>query len=227
MTIQLYDLTDASRTVFFSPYCWRIRMALTHKGLPFESIPWHFTDKALLEKTGQGRVPVIVDGDTWLHESSAIAGYLDATYPDRPALMPDAAARFVEAWCNASVLPAIRAIAIFHVFQAIHDKDKAYFRESREAALGTTLETLSRDPAAEQAALTAALGPAETLFATDNFFGGDTPTYADYVLFGTLMSPYQVCPTSPLEAGSAVARWFERMRDLHGGYARAAPRIHG
>ena len=42
MTIKLYDLTDASREVFFSPYCWRTRMALNHKGLEFESIPWHF-----------------------------------------------------------------------------------------------------------------------------------------------------------------------------------------
>lgn len=231
MTIQFYDLTDASRTVFFSPYCWRTRMALRHKQLSFETVPWHFTDKELIAQSGQGRVPVVVDGETCVHESMDIALYLDRTYPDLPALMKDAeaeaTARFVEAWCNVAVLPAIRALAVIHVFSAIHDKDKAYFRESREAMFGCRLEEISKDPVAEKAALTVALRPAEALFQAMPYFGGELPNYADYVLFGSLMWPYQVCPESPLEAGSGVAGWFERLLDLNDGFARSAPRAHG
>ena len=228
MTIQLYDLTDASRQVFFSPYCWRIRMALKHKGLEFESIPWHFSDKNLIEQSGQPRVPVIVDGGKWINESSEIAAYLDETYPDRPALMKDAAAKataqFVEAWCNASVFAPMRAIAVMNVFKIIHDKDKVYFRESREKALKSKLEDLSKDPVAEKAALTAMLRPAEDLLGKQDYFGGDAPSYADYVLFGTLMWPYMVCPDSPVEQGSNVANWFDRLMDLNDGFARAAKR---
>ncbi len=231
MTIRLYELTDSTRTVLFSPYCWRTRMALRHKGISFESVPWHFTDTDAIAPSGQSRVPVLVDGERWIHESMDIAHYLDRTYPDRPALMPDraaaATARFVEAWCNTSILPNLRMIAVPHVFKAIHDKDKAYFRESREAMLGCKLEDIPPNPDAERVALAKALQPAEMLFQTTPYFGGDTPSYADYVLFGSLMWPYQVCPDSPLAPGSALAAWFERLLGLNDGFARASPRVHG
>lgn len=229
MTIQLYDLTDATREIFFSPYCWRIRMALKHKGLDFESIPWHFTDKNLIEEKSAGRVPVIVDDDRWVHESFDIARYLDEQYPDHPALMKDdaavATARFIEAWCNFHVFATLRPISVLSVHKIIHEKDQLYFRESREAMLKQKLEDLSNDPAAEKKALAAALRPAEATFATQKFFGGSQPNYADFILFGTLMWPYQVCSNSPLEPGSNVDQWFNRLLDLNGGFARTAKRV--
>ncbi len=229
MALQLYDLTDASRTIFFSPYCWRIRMALQHKGLEFESIPWHFTDTDQIARTGAGRVPVLVDGDRWVHESFDIASYLDAQYPDRPALMKDdaavAAAQFMDAWCNFNVFASLRPLAVFDVFKIIHDKDKTYFRESREKMLKSKLEDISTDAVAEVKALAAALRPADAVLAKQTFFGGREPSYADYVLFGTLMWPYQVRQSSPLEAGTHVEAWFNRLLDLNGGFARAARRV--
>ena len=63
MTLHLYDLAGAEPDRRFSPYCWRIRMALAHKGLAVETIPWRFTDKAEIVASGQKFVPVLVDGD--------------------------------------------------------------------------------------------------------------------------------------------------------------------
>ena len=63
MTIRMYDLAAADPAVRFSPYCWRIRMALAHKGLDVETIAWRFTDKSAISFSGQGSVPVIRDGD--------------------------------------------------------------------------------------------------------------------------------------------------------------------
>ena len=229
MTIKLYDLTDATREIFFSPYCWRARMALAHKGLAFESIPWHFTDTDMIKNNSAGRVPVIVDGDRWVHESFDIARYLDEQYPDRPMLMKDdgavAAAQFVDAWCNYQVFPALRPISVFAVYEIIHDKDKAYFRDSRETMLKEKLEEISKDPEAERKALAVALRPADVMLAKQRFFGGNSPSYADYVVFGTLMWPYQVCPASPLETGTNVDAWFNRLLDLNDGFARAAKRV--
>ena len=45
MNIKMYDLAGADANRRFSTYCWRIRMALAHKGLEVETIPWRFTDK--------------------------------------------------------------------------------------------------------------------------------------------------------------------------------------
>lgn len=60
MSLKLYDLAGAQPERRFSPYCWRIRMALAHKGLEAEVIPWRFSDKAVLAPSGQGKVPVLV-----------------------------------------------------------------------------------------------------------------------------------------------------------------------
>jgi Glutathione S-transferase, N-terminal domain len=37
MGMQLYDLAGADLERRFSPYCWRIKLALMHKGLPFDT----------------------------------------------------------------------------------------------------------------------------------------------------------------------------------------------
>ena len=45
MTLKLFELVGADAERPFSPFCWRIRMALAHKGLAAETIPWCFTEK--------------------------------------------------------------------------------------------------------------------------------------------------------------------------------------
>ncbi|HCI47115.1 MAG TPA: glutathione S-transferase, partial [Rhodospirillaceae bacterium] len=45
MTIKLYDLAGEDAALRFSPFCWRTKMALKHKGLPFETEAWHITGK--------------------------------------------------------------------------------------------------------------------------------------------------------------------------------------
>ena len=63
MTVVMYDLAGDDPALRFSPFCWRTRMALAHKGLAVTTIPWRLTDTAALTFSGQGRVPVIRDGD--------------------------------------------------------------------------------------------------------------------------------------------------------------------
>jgi hypothetical protein len=63
MTRQLFELvgTDADRP--FSPYCWRTRMALAHKGLDVTSVPWRFTEREAIAQHQSEKVPVLIDGD--------------------------------------------------------------------------------------------------------------------------------------------------------------------
>ena len=77
MSIKLYELAGAEADRRFSPFCWRARMALAHKELATEGLPWRFADKDLLKPTGQGRVPVIVDQGKWINDSWRIAEYLE------------------------------------------------------------------------------------------------------------------------------------------------------
>src|SRR3979411_1436385 len=86
MSLKLFELvgTDAARP--FSPFCWRTRMALAHKGLSADSITWCFVAKAASAPHKSEKGPVLLDGETSVADSWAIANYLEDRYPDRPSL---------------------------------------------------------------------------------------------------------------------------------------------
>ena len=226
MAIILHDLAAADDQVRFSPYCWRTKMALLHKGAAFETLPWRFTDSDVAAQRGSPRVPAIQDGETWISDSWEIALYLDETYPENP-LMDGAQARglsrFVNAWCDMSVNRALRPLALLDVLAILHEKDKAYFRESREAALGMTLEEACAGQDDARTALGQVLAPAEQALSRSDFLSGDAPCYADYCLFGSLKWVHALSGKVPLATDSAIARWFDAMLDLFDGFARKAP----
>jgi glutathione S-transferase len=56
------------------------------------------------------------------------------------------------------------------------------------------------------------------------FLGGDTPDYADYIVFGGFMWARCVSPLTLLEPADPVYAWRERMLDLHGAMGRSARR---
>ena len=104
---KLYDLAGADPDFRFSPYCWRSKLELAHKGLPVATIPWRFTDKQAIACSGQKRVPVLVDGEVIVSDSQAIAEYLEATYPEAPSLFGGEQARavtqFIRRWSDAAL----------------------------------------------------------------------------------------------------------------------------
>ena len=61
--IELWDLAGAEADRRFSPYCWRVKLALHHKGLPFATIPWRFIEKDRIAFSGQGKVHKILRND--------------------------------------------------------------------------------------------------------------------------------------------------------------------
>ena len=230
MSITLHDLAGADPAVRFSPYCWRTRWSLKHKGLTFEALPWRFTEKDKLPPEAQGRVPAIIDhgrSDKAVADSWQIAVYLDEAYPDRPPLMVNdaarASARLVASWSEGAVGTAGFPLILSNLFANIAEKDKAYFRESREKRFGKTLEQLAVAPEAGVAAFNKALLPAELALAQAPFLSGSAPAYADYALAGTVMWIWVTAPVAPLDPKSNVGRWFERMLDLHDGEGRKAP----
>jgi glutathione S-transferase len=226
MPILLYDLVGRDTSRPFSPHCWKTRMSLAHKGLDFECIPTPFTAVPKVDN-GTTTVPVIRDGDQLVADSFAIAEYLDATYPDRPLLFgsPDAKAmcRFVEAWSQQTIHPFLGSALLMDIHDSLDDADQVYFRTSREARMGKPLEEMPVGRDAAREAFLPRLNPLRTTFQRQAFLGGETPNFADYIVFGAfqwarIISNYPILP-----ADDAVALWFERCLDLHGGAGRAVP----
>ncbi len=225
MTMTMYDLAGADPALRFSPYCWRTRFALAHKGLPVETIPWRFTDTAVLAFSGQGRVPTIVDEGKVVHDSWAIAEYLEDRHA-MPALfggpLGRAHARFVNAWADSVLVGAIARFIVRDILDVIDSKDRDYFRTSREARFGATLEQVQAGREERLPAFRDLLAPVRLTLRNQAFLGGTLPSYADHIVAGTLMWPRCVSRFPLLADDDPVAVWFGRMLDQYGGLGRAA-----
>jgi len=226
MTIRLYDLAAADPDRRFSPYCWRIRLALAHKGLPVEAVPWRFTEKDVIAPSGQLLVPVIVDRGRWVSDSWTIANYLEDAFPDRPSLFGGAASRELSRFhsCFADALvPAIFPFIVLDIARQVHDKDRDYFRQSREKRVGMTLEAFTVAQADKVDTFRKSLAPLRQTLKSQPFLGGEQPLYADYAMFGPFQWARTISPFVLIEEGDPVRIWRDRLLDAFGGLARAAP----
>jgi glutathione S-transferase len=78
----------------FSTNVERVALALAHKGLEGESVEISYADRSpVIEVSGQPLVPVLVDGDEVIPDSTRILRHLEERWPDPPLFPPDAARR--------------------------------------------------------------------------------------------------------------------------------------
>ena len=227
MTITMYDLAGAEPNRRFSPFCWRARMALAHKGLAVDTVPWGFTEKDKLPQPNAGRVPVIVDNGTVVHDSTAIADYLEERYADKPTLFGGdtgrARARFVQNWTETVLQTGIIPLVVLDIHRHSRQQDQDYFRRSREERFGRTLEEVVRDREARLPAFRASLDPVRRTVERQDFISGKAPAYADYIVFGAFQWARAISDFELLAADDPVRGWRSRMLDLHGGLARGTP----
>jgi glutathione S-transferase len=223
---QLYDLAGAEAERRFSPYCWRTKMALMHKGLPFDTIPWRFSEKNVIAFSGQGRVPVLCDGDRVVSDSWTIASYLEDAYPDRPSLFRGdggrVVTRFVNAWADSVLAGGILRLVISDIFAHLDPRDRAYFRQTREQRLGATLEAISADRDAKVTAFRKTLEPIRAVLAAQPYLGGEIPTYPDYVVFGCFQWARCISAFSLLLKDDPVWAWRDRLLSAFDGFAGKA-----
>ncbi|MBU6497202.1 MAG: glutathione S-transferase family protein [Rhodospirillales bacterium] len=227
MAITLYELAGADPALRFSPYCWRTRLALAHKGLAFEAVPWRFTENAAIAFSGQAKVPVLVDGETVVSDSWAIAQHLERAYPDRPSLFGGASgmahARFINAWADSALHPGIARCVVRDILDVLRPQDQAYFRHSREKAFGMPLEAVVADRATTVEAWRMVLAPLRLILRHQDWIGGEAPDYTDYIVLGSLQWPRCVSRFTLLEADDPVAAWQRRGLALFDGLAGRAP----
>ena len=214
MTIKLYELAGAEDDRRFSPYCWRIRLALQHKQLDFETVACRFTEKDLIAFSGQDKVPVLVDGHNVISDSWAIACYLEQTYPDRPSLFGgpagQALSRFHVDWADMALHGALIRLLASDIHAHLHEKDKDYFREGREKRFGATLEEFCSDPSKDLQELKRILAPLRRTLQSQPYLGGDAPLYADCTVMGAFMWARGVSQVALLEPNDPVALWRSR-----------------
>jgi len=227
MPIQMYDLAGADPNRRFSPFCWRTRMALAHKQLEVETIPWRFVEKQKIAFANWERVPVVVDNGKPVVDSWPIAVYLEDVYGSRPTLFGGgsgrALSRFYNEWANMVLLGGISRLVIADIWSHLDPGDKDYFRKSRETRLGMTLEQYCADREKNLASFRQSLEPLRQTLATQPFLGGEAPLYPDYIVFGGFQWARSISPFVLLEKSDPVNSWRERLLDRFDGLARKAP----
>jgi len=228
MTRKLFELVGTDPARPFSPYCWRIRLALAHKGLEAETVPWRFTQKGAIAPYNSEKVPVLLDGDKAVADSFVIANYLEDAYPDRPSLFGGeggrTAARFLNSFGDMIVIAGIFPMVVADISQRLDGDDYAYFRKSREARFGgKPLEEVAADRDGRVEGFRKTLEPLRLMLRAQPFVGGAAPNYGDYIMFGGFQWARAVSPFKLLAEDDPVYAWRERMLDAHGGLARKSP----
>jgi glutathione S-transferase len=208
----------------FSTFSWRTRLALHHKGLAFTTHAVSVSDKAAIAFSGQDKVPILRDGDRVISDSWAIALYLEQEFPDRPPLFGGAPGEMLtqvfNGWTDRELIPGLIPYFMRDAVDCVNETDAVHLRGQIERALKKSLEKLSAERDQALSAFRRKLAPVRKVLEQKSFLGGPAPTYADYILFGLLQWSRVTSRKPVLEPGDAVAAWFDRMLDLHGGVGR-------
>ena len=227
MALRLFELVGTDEARPFSPYCWRTRMALAHKGLAAQSIPWRFTEKAAISPHNSEKVPVLLDGDKAVVDSWMIANYLEDIYPDRPSLFGGeggrAMGRMLNWWGDIAVIGGMFPLIVADIVEHLRPVDQVYFRQSREARFGKPLEQVVANRDSNVESFRKGLDPMRLTLKTQPFLGGAAPNYADYTVFGGFQWARAVSAFALLKPDDPVYAWRERLLDAFDGMARKSP----
>ncbi len=227
MARQLFELVGTDEDRPFSPYCWRTRMALAHKGLDITSVPWRFTERDAIAQHRSEKVPVLIDGEHTVSDSWAIATYLEDSYPDRPSLFGGAGGRamgrMLNWWGDTVVIGGMFPMIVADIHGHLRPVDQAYFRKTREARFGKTLEEVSAGRDGAIAGFRKSLDPMRLTLKTQPFLGGTAPNYADYIVFGGFQWARATSSFPLLAKDDTIYAWREKLLDAFGGMARNSP----
>jgi glutathione S-transferase len=224
MSLTLYELHGLEDRRY-SLFSWRAKLALAHKGIAHDIVAVRVSDKASIAFSGQDKVPILRDGETVVVDSWRIAEHLDDRYADGASAR--ALARFVAGFVDRQLLPRLVPLLMIDVMSIVDAQDGAHLRRQIEAAFKRCLEELASGRDKDILAFRRLLDPVRLTLAGHAFLSGVEPGYADYVLFSLFQWARMVSPFEVLDGGDPICSWRERVLDLHGGLARAAPAAAG
>lgn len=184
----------------FSPFARKVAMALEYKGLAYETVDGltHSNRERLLAVNPRAEVPVLVDGDVTVVNSSDIVAYLDLRHPERPIYPADLKAR-VEA-------RALERLADTRVDAILLDCSIWTWAERKDPPLPGLKEAGQRDLDAIFARVEATLEG----FATPLPFGH--LTIAEFAFWPHLAALRPLGFTLDAEKHPRLGAWFAAMR---------------
>lgn len=157
-----------------SPYVRKVLVALALKGVDYEIDPIvpFFGDDRFDEISPLRRIPVMIDGDLVLCDSTVICEYLDDAYPGHPLKSADPADRARARWIEEFADSRLGDLMIWRLFFQKRVKPFVFREPADEALVARTIE----------ADLPAALDYLEPLMPGAGWLFGDLPGIAEISL---------------------------------------------
>jgi glutathione S-transferase len=184
--------------------CLKVRVALEFKGLAYETQDIAPMDRAaVVAASGQGLVPVLLDGGRAYADSTQILLHLEQRYPDPPLVPKDPAARaeclILEDWADRAFMSISRRIAYGNVL-ARPGRLAALFFPSDPAPARWLKERIAKRRVAQRFGLSPKRHAADVVevkrlaalamarLGGRRWLQGDSPTIADIAL-ATMSAP--------------------------------------
>lgn len=205
MTLLLYDLP-------LSHYCVKVKRILAHKGIDHETelAPYH-DRQDLLAVSGQDYVPYLLwedEGVTW----PDIPDFLEAKVPT-PTIYPDgqrALARILESWAHDVVEEAVWKCVVRDAVKTFEDPRERWVFEEMQTRTRGPLDAYALRKPEFLKALVRTLTPAEERLHEAPHLLGESPSLADFALYGALWPLPYTGNNIPRELPH-LRTWFEKV----------------
>lgn len=117
-----------------SPYARKVFLALDHKGIDYEIDPIvpFFGGDEFTRLNPLRRIPVLIDGDLVIPDSTVICEYLDDCYPEKPLYPADPAERARARWLEEFADSRLGDVMIWKLFFQRNVKPRVWKQETDE-----------------------------------------------------------------------------------------------
>ncbi|MGK6356013.1 glutathione S-transferase family protein [Sphingomonas sp. DT-207] len=125
-----------------SPYARKVLVALDHKGVDYEIdpiVPFYGTDE-FTRVSPLRRIPVLIDGDLVLNDSTVIAEYIEERWPEPPLMPRSPEDRAKARWMEEFADSRLGDLIIWRLFYQRTIVPFVWKREPDEALIARTVE---------------------------------------------------------------------------------------
>ncbi len=127
---------------YLSPYVRKVLVCLDLKGVPYEIdpiVPFYGNDE-FTQVSPLRRIPVLIDDDVAVSDSTIICEYLDERYPAVPLLPKEAARRAHSRWYEEFADSRMGEVFIWHLYNQLVIRRFVWGEQPDEAILGKALQ---------------------------------------------------------------------------------------